>query len=166
MRLVYILLAVVSTLCVYQVPVAASVGNEAALTGVMSLGFLHLIGADQSVSDQSRFLRSNLNTEGSKEERGLYDLFQIWLTKRLVDKMAKDKDSSLLGKWWVQWLVNADHAVDEADNKLAAAYKAVKDKNMKPSDLAAKLREDPTVDDETLALALGWYRNYLKSEPN
>ncbi|POM76422.1 Secreted RxLR effector peptide protein [Phytophthora palmivora] len=76
MHLPYILITAILTLSVHQVPVIASVGSDIALTGVMSLGFLHLLGADQSDIDQFRFLRGNNIAEDDKEERGLRDFFR------------------------------------------------------------------------------------------
>ncbi|OWZ00134.1 RxLR effector protein [Phytophthora megakarya] len=140
MRLLYILMAAVSTLSVHQVPVTASVGGDVALTGVMSLGFLHLVGADENVRDQSRFLRGN-NLAGDKEERGwnFVGFVEKLMTKIFVDKLMRTQSFSALEK--VDDLAKLDKYLVGADDHLVPAFKFADDAKMGPRDMANELKK-------------------------
>ncbi|OWY94143.1 RxLR effector protein [Phytophthora megakarya] len=155
MRLSYILIAMVSTLSVYQVTVTASVGSEIALTGVMSLGFSHLAGADKCAGDQSRFLRSNNIPAGDKEERGFAEVVQQLMTKNLVSKMARTNSFSDLEK--VDDLAKLDKVSAAADNHLVSPRK-----NIRPRDLVKELKTFTNVDETLKKEAVQMYTNYLR----
>ncbi|POM73191.1 Secreted RxLR effector peptide protein [Phytophthora palmivora] len=153
MRLAKILLAAIMTLSVHQVSVAASVGSDVTLTGVMSLGFLHLVGADQSVSDQFRFVRGNNIAEGGKEERGF--------AKDLVSKMLRTESFSSLEK--VNDLVTLKTISAEVDEHLKSVFKFADEKKMNPSALATQLKTIHGADDAITKKAVDMYTSYLKS---
>ncbi|POM79278.1 Secreted RxLR effector peptide protein [Phytophthora palmivora] len=161
MRLSYILMTAVLTLAAHQLPVTASVGHDAALTGVMSLGFLHHVGADQGVSEQSRFLRGNNIDEGDKEERGIYEVVQQLMARHFVSKMLRTESFSALNK--VDDLAKLKQISDATDNHLASVFKfADETKKMSPRDLAIELKTVQGADDDIIEKAVGMYTNYLK----
>ncbi|OWY97067.1 RxLR effector protein [Phytophthora megakarya] len=161
MRMSYVLMAIVSTLSVYQVTVTASVGSEIALTGVMSLGFSHLAAAVKGVGDQSRFLRSNNIPAGDKEERGFAEGVQQLMIKLLVNKMARTNSFSDLEK--VDDLAKLDKVSAAADNHLVSLFKFVdQEKNMGPRDLAKELKTFTNVDETLKKEAVQMYTNYLR----
>nr|QMU24855.1 PaRXLR31 [Phytophthora agathidicida] len=160
MRLPCILMAAVSTLSVHQVPVTAFVGSDVALTGVMSLGFLHLVGADQRVSDQSRFLRGNNIAEGDEEERGFADVVQQLMAKNVANKMIRTNSISALEK--VDDLAKLDKITAAIDDHLVSVFKFADDANMRPRDLAITLKKFPDVDDVFIKEAVQMYTNYLR----
>ncbi|POM61695.1 Secreted RxLR effector peptide protein [Phytophthora palmivora] len=151
MRVPCILLAAVVTLFVHQVPVIASVGSEVALTGVTSLGLLHFVGADQSVSDQSRFLRGN-KIEGDTEERGK--------AGELFSKMVKTQSYSDLEN--VADLVTLKEITAKVDDHLASVFKFAEGAKMKPDDLAIRLKSIEGADDDIAKKAVDMYTSYLK----
>ncbi|POM75542.1 Secreted RxLR effector peptide protein [Phytophthora palmivora] len=151
MRVPYILLAAVVTLFVHQVPVIASVGSEVALTGVTSLGLLLFVGADQSVSDQSRFLRGNQIDEGDKEERGK--------AGELFSKMLKTQSYSDLEN--VADLVTLKKNSAKVDGHLASVFKFAEDAKMKPDDLAIHLKSIHGADDDIAKKVVDMYTSYL-----
>ncbi|OWY98700.1 RxLR effector protein [Phytophthora megakarya] len=159
MRLPCIVMAAVSTLSVLQVPVIASAASNIALTGVMSLGCSHLVGADQSISDQSRFLRGNNIAEGDKEERGFADVVEKLMAKNLVDKMIRKNSFSALEK--VDSLKKMDDILAAIDVNLASVFKAANNKKMRPEDMATELRKLPGADDALVTQAVQQYTNYL-----
>ncbi|POM75899.1 Secreted RxLR effector peptide protein [Phytophthora palmivora] len=159
MRLSFIIMTVVSALSVHQVPATASVGSGVELTGVMSLGFLHLVGADQSVSDQSRFLRGNNIAEGDEEERGFYEVVQKMMAKNLVDKMVRTQSFSALEK--VDDLAKLNKISAAADDYLASMFKFADDANMKPADLAIHMKGIEGADDDIIKKAVEMYTKYL-----
>ncbi|POM77417.1 Secreted RxLR effector peptide protein [Phytophthora palmivora] len=162
MRGPYILVAAVLTLSVHQVPVTASVGSDVALTGVMSLGFLHLVSAHQSASDQSRFLRGNNIAKGDNEERGFADVVEKLMAKNLVDKMVRTQSFSALEK--VDSQAKLDKLSAAADDYLTSVFKFVHEKaKMKPEDLAIQMKTFPDVDDAFVEKAVHMYTTYLKS---
>ncbi|POM68263.1 Secreted RxLR effector peptide protein [Phytophthora palmivora] len=137
MRLSFILLTVV--------------GSGVALTGAMPLGFLHLVGADQSVSDQTRFLRGNNIAEGDKEER--------MFAKDLVDKMVRTNSLSALEKVDDPAMIKKLLAASE--DKLASVFKFLDDANMKPADLAIHMKGIEGADDDIMKKAIEMYTKYL-----
>ncbi|POM81241.1 Secreted RxLR effector peptide protein [Phytophthora palmivora] len=161
MRVPYILVAAVLTLSVHQVPVTASVGSDVALTGVMSLGFLHLVSAHQNASDQSRFLRGNNIAKGDNEERGFADVVENLMAKNLVDKMVRTQSFSALEK--VDSQAKLDKLSAAADDYLTSVFKFVHDAKMKPEDLAIQMKTFPDVDDAFVEKAVQMYTTYLKS---
>ncbi|POM76813.1 Secreted RxLR effector peptide protein [Phytophthora palmivora] len=150
MRLLYILMAALATLSVYQVPVTASIGSVA-LTGGMSLGLLHLVSADQTISDQSRFLRGNNIAEGGKEERGF--------AENLVYKMLRTNSFSALKK--VNNLATQKRISAIADDYLASLFSVVNKANMKTDDLAIHMKKIGA-DDKSIGTAVEKYTTYLK----
>ncbi|KAJ8571931.1 hypothetical protein ON010_g4902 [Phytophthora cinnamomi] len=151
MHLPYILMAAVSTLSVHQVPVTASVGSDVALTGAMSLVFLHFVSADQSVSDHTRFLRCNNIDEGDEEERGFADMVEV---KNFVKKMLRTNSFSDLEK--AEELAKINKISDAADDQFAD------NANMRPDDLAIHLKTFPEVVDDFMKQADEKYTNYLR----
>ncbi|OWZ22774.1 RxLR effector protein [Phytophthora megakarya] len=163
MRLPYILMAAVLTLSIHQVPANAFVGSDVALAGVTSLGFLHLVGADQSISDQSRFLRGKNIAEGDEEERGwnFGDVVEKLMAKHFVNKVVKTESLSAVDK--VDDLAKLDNIMDAADNHAASMFKfAHENKNMRPSDLATELKTFKELDDDFITKTVGMYTDYLK----
>ncbi|KAI9988708.1 hypothetical protein PInf_022166 [Phytophthora infestans] len=98
MRLTYVLLAAASILFARHVISTPYFANDVALTGVLSLGFIHFVGADQSVSDQSRFLRGGNIDEDDNEERNFLELVKLAMTNSFVNKMIKQESFSDLEK--------------------------------------------------------------------
>ncbi|POM69256.1 Secreted RxLR effector peptide protein [Phytophthora palmivora] len=161
MRLPHILLAAVLTLSANQLPVTESVGSDVALTGVMSLGFFHLVCADQSVSDQSRFLRGNNIAEGDKEERGFYDVVQKMMAKNIVDKVVRTESFSALDKVTDPAMVTKISTA--ADDHLASVFKfADETKKMSPRDLAIEMKTIQGADDDIIQKAVEMYTAYLR----
>ncbi|OWZ06976.1 RxLR effector protein [Phytophthora megakarya] len=159
MRLSYILVAAASTLSVHQVPVTASVGNDVALTGVVSLGFMHLVGADHGIIDQSRFLRGSNIADGAKEERGFAEVVERVMAKNIFRKMIRKESFSALDK--VDNPAILDKISDEADDFLISMFKLADQKNMTPRDLANELKTFPDADAAIRAKAVELYTNYL-----
>ncbi|KAF1786249.1 hypothetical protein GQ600_5014 [Phytophthora cactorum] len=91
MRPSYIVVAAASILSAHHDTLTASAANDVALTGVVSLGFLQLVGADQRISDEPRFLRGNKIAEGDNEERRFAEN-----SKDLVNKLLKTNSFSAL----------------------------------------------------------------------
>ncbi|POM73192.1 Secreted RxLR effector peptide protein [Phytophthora palmivora] len=161
MHLAKILLVAIMTLSVRQTSVTASVDSDVALTGVMSLGLLHLVGADQSVSDQSRFLRGNNIAEGDKEERGFYEVVQKMMAKNLVDKMVRTEPFPALDK--VKDPAMASKISAAVDDHLKSVFKyAHETKKMSPKALANELKTIQGADDDIIEKAVGMYTDYLK----
>ncbi|KAJ8524441.1 hypothetical protein ON010_g16677 [Phytophthora cinnamomi] len=157
MRLPYILMAAVSTLFVHQVPVTASVGGDIALTGAMSLGLLHFVGADQSVSVQTRLLRGDTIDERDEEERGFPDMAAV---KNFVKEMLRTESFSALEK--VDDLVSLNKISAAADEHLASVFKFAHDNNMSPDDLATHLKTIPKADKAISEKAVEMYSKYLE----
>ncbi|OWZ22381.1 RxLR effector protein [Phytophthora megakarya] len=157
MRLSYFLIATVSTLFVHQVPVGASVSNDAILAGVMSLGVLQLVGADQSVNDQSRFLRGNDVSEDDEEERG----FSAADATKLATKFFRTNSFSDLQK--VDELTKLNKITDAADDQVTSVFRFAQQHNMGTDDLAKHLKNFPELDDTFRAKAVEMYSNYLRS---
>ncbi|OWZ05455.1 RxLR effector protein [Phytophthora megakarya] len=157
MRLSCILMTAISTLFVHQVPVTASVGSDAALTGVMSLGVFHLVGADQSVIDQSRFLRRNDVSKDDEEERG----FTAADAKNLVTKLFKANSFSDLEK--LDDLTNLNKVSDAADDNIKSVFSFAQRNRMDADDLAIQLNKFPELDEVFKAKAVEMYSNYLRS---
>ncbi|POM77925.1 Secreted RxLR effector peptide protein [Phytophthora palmivora] len=152
----------VLTLSAHQLPVIESVGSDVALTGVMSLGLLHIVGADQSVSGQSRFLRDNNIAEGDKEERGFYEVVQKLMAKNLVSKMVKSESVSALDK--VDDTARLSKISTASDDHLASVFKFSAAAKMSPDDLAIELKAIQGADDDIIEKAVGWYTMYLKGD--
>ncbi|EEY54003.1 secreted RxLR effector peptide protein, putative [Phytophthora infestans T30-4] len=95
MRLKYILAAAASTLCAGHNIVTVSAGNDIVLTGVMSMGVLHLVSADQSTIDYARFLRVNKAVGENNEERAGEGAQKA---KALVSQMFKSNSFSAHGR--------------------------------------------------------------------
>ncbi|EEY55251.1 secreted RxLR effector peptide protein, putative [Phytophthora infestans T30-4] len=105
MRLPSILVVAASTLFLHYGYTSASPGADAVLTGAVSLGFLQLVGADQSVIEQPRFLRDGKIAEGDNEERvnaqkeaAAKVLDQVFKTKSLspLDKLEKTSNLAVI----------------------------------------------------------------------
>ncbi|OWZ22402.1 RxLR effector protein [Phytophthora megakarya] len=152
MRMSYFLATAISTLSAHQVPVTASVGSKIALTGVMSLGFLHLVDADQSVNDQPRFLRGNNIAESDNEERG----FTFGEVEKMVNQL-KNTNAFMKLKPAQKETLSA-----KADDFMVSGFKALDDLQMRPHDLDAQLRTIPEVKDALRQKAVDGYTNYLK----
>ncbi|OWZ02771.1 RxLR effector protein [Phytophthora megakarya] len=159
MRLSYILVAAVSTLSVHQVPVSASVGNDVALSGVMSLGFMHFVGADHGIIDQSRYLRGNNIAEGAMDERSFAEVVERVMAKNIFRKMIKKESFSALDKVHNPAILNK--ISDEADDFLITMFKLADQNNMTPRDLANQLKTFPDADAAIRAKAVELYTNYL-----
>ncbi|POM72586.1 Secreted RxLR effector peptide protein [Phytophthora palmivora] len=156
MRLLYILMAAVLTLSVPQTSVTASVDSDVALAGVMSLGFLHLVGAEQS-----RFLRGNDIAEDDKEERGFYEVVQKMMAKHFVDKMVRTESFSAVEK--VDDLVTLNKISAEVDDQLKSVFKyAHETKKMSPKALTNEMKTIQGADDDIIEKAVGMYTDYLK----
>ncbi|POM76583.1 Secreted RxLR effector peptide protein [Phytophthora palmivora] len=160
MRLTYILMAAVLTLSVHQVPVTAFVGSDDAPTALVSPEFLHRVGADRSVSDQSRFLRGNNFADSDKEERAFADVVDQLMAKAFVKKIVRTESFSTLGK--VNGLARLKRIEDEADNFLLSVFKFSDDAKMSPSALAKHLKTFPELDDKFKEKAVVMYADYLK----
>ncbi|OWZ06590.1 RxLR effector protein [Phytophthora megakarya] len=162
MRVAYILMTAVSTLFAYRVPVTAAVGSDVALTGVMSLGVLHLVGADQSVSNQSRFLRGINFNEGNKEERWwtFGQVVEKLMAKNFVEKMAKSQSFSALEK--VDDLKQLKKYAAAADDYMISMFKFADDAKMSPRDMANTLKDVPQAGDVIAAKTVELYTKYLK----
>ncbi|POM80624.1 Secreted RxLR effector peptide protein [Phytophthora palmivora] len=161
MRLPYNLMTAVLILSAHQLPVIES-GSDVALTGVMSLGLLHIVDADQGVSGQSRFLRGNNIAEGDKEERGFYEVVQQMMAKLIVSKMLKTESVSALDKVKDPTMVSKISAA--ADDKLTSVFKFSAAAKMSPGDLAIELKAIQGADDDIIEKAVGWYTMYLKGD--
>ncbi|POM59691.1 Secreted RxLR effector peptide protein [Phytophthora palmivora] len=160
MRLPYVLIATVLALSDHQVPITASGGSDVALTGVMSLGGFRHVGADQSVSDKSQFLRGNNIAEGDKEERGFVEVVDKLMAKHVVDKMIKTKSFSALDK--IDDLASLDKISAVVDDYMVSVFKfADETKKMSPRDLANELKNIEGVDNVLIEKAVGMYTNYL-----
>ncbi|KAG6962780.1 hypothetical protein JG688_00008441 [Phytophthora aleatoria] len=165
MRLTYIVMAAASILSAHHDTLTASAANDVALTGVMSLGFLHLVGADQRIGDQSRFLRSNKIAKGDNEERGFAEVVEHVMAvqaaaKGHVKKLTKTGDFSALEKSDDLLLHESIGAL--LDVRMKGAFKSASDKNMRPADLDDMLKELPEADDAIRAVAVKGYTDYLK----
>ncbi|OWZ05751.1 RxLR effector protein [Phytophthora megakarya] len=156
MRQSCILMTAISALSVLQAPVTAAVGSDAVLTGIMPLRILHLVGADQGVSDQARFLRGNDVSKVDKEERG----FSTADAKNLVSKLFRTNSFSDLEK--VDDLTTLGKISDAADDHLASVFKFAKQKGMDPDDLTKGLKTFQELDDDFIKKAREMYSNYLK----
>ncbi|OWZ00636.1 RxLR effector protein [Phytophthora megakarya] len=161
MRLPNTLMAAVATLFVHQVPVTVSVGSDVALTGVISIGVLHLVDADQRVGDQFRFLRGNNIAEGDKEERGwdFNEVVQRFTAKKLVQKMLKTNSFSELEK--VDDLARLYQISDAADDQMVTIFKFADQNSLRPPDLAKELRNFAELDDDFIKMAVTKYTSYL-----
>ncbi|OWZ13192.1 RxLR effector protein [Phytophthora megakarya] len=157
MRLSCILLAAIPTLSVHQVPVAASVGHDAILTGVLSLGVLHLVGADQSVVNQSRFLRGYDVSEDDEEQRG----FSTADAKNLVTKLFKTNSFSDLQK--MDELTTLNKLSDAADDQMASVFRFAQQNHLDADDLAKQLKNFPELDEPFRAKAVELYSNFLRA---
>ncbi|OWZ14529.1 RxLR effector protein [Phytophthora megakarya] len=153
MRLSYFLAAAITTMSVHQDPVTASVGSEVAFTGIMSLGFLHLVDADQSVSDQPRFLRGNNVAESDKEER----MFALGVIEKLANQ-AKNKKELLKLK-----PAQLDKLLAEADAFMVSRFKTLDYLNMTPRDMEAQLRTVSGVSDDAIKEAVDAHAKYLNA---
>ncbi|OWZ23460.1 RxLR effector protein [Phytophthora megakarya] len=156
MRLSCILMSAVSAISALQAPVTTAVGSDAVLTGIVSLGVLHLVGADQGVSDQSRFLRGNDVTEGDKEERG----FSTADAKNLVTKLFRTNSFSDLKN--VDDLTTLDKISGAADDHLGSVFKFAHQNGMDADDLTKELKTFQELDDDFITKAREMYSNYLK----
>ncbi|OWZ17110.1 RxLR effector protein [Phytophthora megakarya] len=152
MRLSYFLMAAISTLSIHEDPVTASVGSEVALTGIVSLGFLHLVDADHSVSDQPRFLRGNNIAESEKEERG----FTFGDIEKMVNQVKSMKTFNKLNS------VQKAKLSTDADGFMRSAFKFVDDVNMSPHDLETQLKTMPDVSDAFRKTVVDAFTNHLK----
>ncbi|KAF1785530.1 hypothetical protein GQ600_22799 [Phytophthora cactorum] len=119
MRLTYIVMAAASILSAHHDTVTASAANDVALTGVVSLGFLHHVSADQRIGNQSRFLRGNKIAEGDNEERGFADVVEQLMAKTL----------------------------STTHDYMMVVFKYARDNKMRPEDLNKILKELPEADD-------------------
>ncbi|OWZ17814.1 RxLR effector protein [Phytophthora megakarya] len=153
MRLSCILMTAVSAL---QAPVTAAVGSDAVLTGVVSLGVLHLVGADQTVIDQSRFLRGNDVSKDDVEERG----FSTVDAKNLVTKLFRTNSFSDLKN--VDDLTTLNKISDAADDHLKSVFKFAQQKGMDADDLTKELKTFQDLNDDFITKAREMYSNYLK----
>ncbi|OWZ12078.1 RxLR effector protein [Phytophthora megakarya] len=160
MRLVYNIMTAVFLLSVHQVPVTASVGSDIALTGVMSLGFWHLVDAGQKETDHARFLRRNHNIEGEKEDRGFADVVEQLMAKILVNKMVRTNSFSALEK--VDDLGTLRKISDEAHHHMTSAFKAADQKKMSPRDLAIEMEKISGADNAIIVKAIKKYTMYLR----
>ncbi|OWZ20074.1 RxLR effector protein [Phytophthora megakarya] len=162
MRLSCILLAAVSTLIVHQVPVTASVGSDALLTGVMSLEFLHIVCADNSFTDQSRFLRRNKVTEANEEERGLTfaQAIKKVIAENHVKTLVRNQSFSKLDK--MDRLVKVDDILDAADKNMASAFQFAQSKNMGADHLMTALHGFKELDDGFINRAVAQYKTFLE----
>ncbi|KAG2774627.1 hypothetical protein JG687_00013819 [Phytophthora cactorum] len=127
----------------------------------MSLGFLHLVGADQSISDQSRLLRRNTIAEGDNEERGIADVVEQLMAKNLVDKLFRTNSFSAFEKTTNLGVLKKAEAA--ADVKMKSMLKTADEAGMRPKDMATKLNDFPDVDDALRSAALQQYTNYLQT---
>ncbi|ETI41613.1 hypothetical protein F441_13121 [Phytophthora nicotianae CJ01A1] len=152
MRLGFILLVTTSTLFAHGDAVTATAINNAALTGAMSLGFLQLIGADERVSDQFRFLRGSKIAENENEERGGLD------AKSFVEKLFRTNSFSELKK--IDELTELKAISAAVDDKLAAVFKFADDAKMRPGDLAKIVNKFDGFDDALKTKALEEYTKY------
>ncbi|OWZ03877.1 RxLR effector protein [Phytophthora megakarya] len=157
MHLSCILTTAIWTLLIHQVPVTALVGSDAALTGVMSLEFLHLVGADRSVIDQYRFLRGNDVSEEDDEERG----FSTEDAKAFITKLVKMKTISDL--WKVDDLTKLDKILDAAGDHMESKFRFAQRNKLGADDLANELKNFPELDESFRARVVELYSNYLKS---
>ncbi|OWY99860.1 RxLR effector protein [Phytophthora megakarya] len=162
MRLLYSLMVAVSILAARQAPIAASAGSDVALTGVTSLVFFILVGANQSVRYQPRFLRANNIDKGDKEERllGFAEIVEKLMAKNIVDKMMRTQSFSALEK--VDDLSQLNRISDAVDDHMMKVFKFADNANMKPRDMANQLRNMPEADDAIATKTLELYTNYLK----
>ncbi|EEY70613.1 secreted RxLR effector peptide protein, putative [Phytophthora infestans T30-4] len=161
MRLTYVLLAAASILFARHVISTPYFANDVALTGVLSLGFIHFVGADQSVSDQSRFLRGGNIDEDDNEERNFLELVKLAMTNSFVNKMIKQESFSDLEK--IDDLGELKRISTVIENKLNNLFKQADDANKSPDDLAKILKEMPDADDALTAKTLEMYTDYLKT---
>ncbi|OWZ05288.1 RxLR effector protein [Phytophthora megakarya] len=157
MLLSHTLMAAISTLFVLQVPVTVSVGSDALLTGVMSLGVLQLVGADQSVIDQSRFLRGNDVAEDDEEER----VFGAADAKKLVSKLFRTDSFSDLKK--MSELTKLNKVADATDDHMKSVFRFVQQNHIGADDLEKQLKSFPQLDDATRAQAVEMFSNFLRS---
>ncbi|EEY70615.1 secreted RxLR effector peptide protein, putative [Phytophthora infestans T30-4] len=162
MRLNYVLLAAASTLLARHVTSTPYSANDVALTGVMSLGFIHFVGADQSVSDQSRFLRGGNIDEYDNEERSFVEVVkQAMIKNNFVNKLMKKNSFSDIEK--IDDLGKLKRISVAADDQLNSAFKLADDAKMSPDDLAKVLKEMPGADDALTGKAKEMYTEYLKT---
>ncbi|ETK81691.1 hypothetical protein L915_12826, partial [Phytophthora nicotianae] len=158
MRLGFTLLVTISTLFAHRDAATAAAVNDVALTGAMSLGFLHLVGADESVSDQSRFLRGNKIAENENEERGILD------AKSFVEKLFRTNSFSELKK--IDDLTELKQISAAADGKMKSVFRFADDANMHPDDLAKIGKSISGFDDALKAKALKKYTKYWNNMHN
>ncbi|EEY70605.1 secreted RxLR effector peptide protein, putative [Phytophthora infestans T30-4] len=161
MRLTYVLLAAASTLFARHVTSTPYFANDVALTGVLSLGFIHFVGADQSVSDQSRFLRGGSIDEDDNEEINFLELVKQAMTNNFVNKLMKKSSFSDLEK--IDDFGELKRISTIIDDKLNNLFKQADDANKSPDELAKILKEMPDVDDALTAKTLEMYTDYLKA---
>ncbi|ETI41644.1 hypothetical protein F441_13095 [Phytophthora nicotianae CJ01A1] len=164
MRLGFILLVTISTLFAHRDVVTASAINNVALTGAMSLGFQHLVGADESVSDQSRFLRGNKIAENDNEERGFGEVVEQMMAKNLVEKLLRTNSFSKLEK--TDKLTDLNKISAAADDKMKSVFKFADDAKMRPDDLAKIGKSISGFDDALKAKALEEYTQYWNKMHN
>ncbi|ETO70288.1 hypothetical protein F444_13216 [Phytophthora nicotianae P1976] len=153
MRLGYFLLATTLTLIAHRDVVTATAINGVALTGAVSLGFMHPVGADESISDQSRFLRGNKIAENENEERGILD------AKSFAEKLFRTNSFSELKK--IDDLTDLNKISAAAGDKKNLVFNAAAggEKKMRPEDLA---RIGNTFDDFDDALKAKALKKYTK----
>ncbi|OWZ18674.1 RxLR effector protein [Phytophthora megakarya] len=161
MRVPYVVMAAVLAFSFHQVPVTG--GSDVALTGVISTGGMRLGGADESVSNHSRFLRGNNIANGDKEERwlGIRETFKQLMAHITVAKMLwKDSFSALDKVDDIAQLVRIEAITDK---KMFSAFKTADTKKMDPHDLATELKKIPEADDDIIKLAVEGYTSYLRT---
>ncbi|ETL32564.1 hypothetical protein L916_14892, partial [Phytophthora nicotianae] len=158
MRLSYVLVGVASILTAHHDTVAASAGNDVALSAVMSLGFLHLVGADESIGDQSRLLRGNKITDDDNEERGFAEVVERMMAKNLIDKLLRTHSFSALEKTNDGAVL--DKALGMADDTMKSVFKFADDAKMRPEDLAKIANNFDNFDDALKGAALKEYTKY------
>ncbi|KAI9990498.1 hypothetical protein PInf_021526 [Phytophthora infestans] len=165
MRLSYILVAVVSTLFAHHDTASASTGTDVALAGVLSLGLLHLVSADQSFTEPQRLLSGNHKVgEGIKEERGFKEVVEEAMAKFVVDKVYRTNSFSALEK--LEKTLNLpvlEKALVLADDKMKGAFKFAEEAKMNPADMAKIVKDFPDFTDAEKMKTVLEYTNYLKT---